>query len=81
MRVPQTISNRSRIWSRSRKQYQRSEIAPSSSAPVPSQIRCEWMRVSSQRSVRIQVAFGGTSIARSFSIARTKTSSLYWKET
>src|SRR6266699_1872476 len=55
MRVPQTISNRSRIWSRSRKQYQKSEIAPSSSADVPSQMRCEWIRFSSQRSVRIQV--------------------------
>ena len=41
--------------SRSRKQYQSIEIAPSSSAAVPSQTRCEWIRVSSQRSIRIHV--------------------------
>ena len=66
--------------SRSRKQYQSIEIAPISSAAVPSQMRCEWMRVSSQRSMRIQVAFAGGSIPSSFSIARTKTSSFCWKE-
>ena len=80
MRVPQTISNRSRICSRSRKQYQNIEIAPSSSAAVPSQTRCEWIRFSSQRQVRIQLAFAGTSSPSSFSIASTKTSSLSWKE-
>ena len=79
MRTPVTISKRSRIRSRSRKQYQNIEIAPSSSAAVPSQTRCEWIRFSSQRSVRIQVAFGGTSSASSFSIASTNTSSLFWK--
>ena len=57
MRVPVTISNRSRIWSRSRKQYQNIEIAPSSSAAVASQTRCEWIRFSSARHIRIQVAF------------------------
>ena len=80
MRTPVTSSKRSSTASRSRKQYQRSEIAPSSSAPVPSQMRCEWMRESSERSVRIQVAFGGGSTPRSFSIARTKASSLIWNE-
>jgi hypothetical protein len=55
--------------SRSRKQYQNIEIAPSSSAAVPSQTRCEWIRFSSSSSVRIQVAFGGTSMPSSFSIA------------
>ena len=81
IRVPQTISNRSRICSRSRKQYQNIEIAPSSSAEVPSQIRCEWIRFSSQRSIRIHEAFRGISRPSSFSIASTKTSSLFWKET
>ncbi len=80
MRAPQTISNRSRICSRSRKQYQNIEIAPSSSAAVPSQTRCEWIRFSSQRHVRIQAAFGGVSRPSSFSIASTKTSSLAWNE-
>ena len=47
---------------------------------MPSQMRCEWMRESSERSVRIQVAFGGGSTPRSFSIARTKASSLIWNE-
>ena len=55
--------------SRALKQYQSSEIAPSSSAPVPSQIRCEWIRFSSSSSVRIHDALGGTSISSSFSIA------------
>ena len=61
IRAPQTSSNRSRICSRSRKQYQNIEIAPSSSAAVPSQTRCEWIRFSSHRQVRIHVAFGGVS--------------------
>ena len=59
MRCPVTSSNRSRIISRSRKQYQNIEIAPSSSADVPRKTRCEWMRLSSQRSIRIHVAFVG----------------------
>ncbi len=67
--------------SRSRKQYQNIEIAPSSRAAVPSQTRCEWMRFSSHRSIRIHWAFGGGSIPRSFSMASTNTSSLFWKET
>ena len=41
-------------------------------------MRCEWIRFSSQSSIRIQVAFSGTSIASSFSTARTKTSSAFW---
>ena len=81
IRVPPAISKRSRIASRSSKQYQKSEIAPSSSADVPSHTRCEWMRFSSQRSVRIQVAFGGTSMSSSFSTAPTNTYSLFWNET
>ena len=81
MRIPVTSSDRSSTRSRSRKQYQNIEIAPSSSALVPRKTRCEWIRFSSQRSVRIQVAFGGTSSPSSFSIASTKTSSLFWKET
>ena len=81
IRVPATSSDRSRICSRSRKQYQNIEIAPSSSPDVPSQTRCEWIRFSSQSSIRIHVALRGTSISSSFSIASTKTSSLFWKET
>ena len=61
--------------------YQNIEIAPSSSAAVPSQMRCEWIRFSSQRHMRIHVAFRGISSASSFSIASTKTSSLFWYET
>ena len=76
-----TSSERSRIISRSRNAYQNIEIAPSSRAEVPSQTRCEWIRFSSQRSVRIQVAFGGVSSSRSFSTAATKTYSLFWNET
>ena len=78
MRWPVTISNRSRIISRSRKQYQNIETAPSSSADVPRKMRCEWMRLSSHSSMRIHVAFFGTSSASSFSTASTNTSSLFW---
>ncbi len=66
--------------SRSRNAYQNIEIAPISSADVPSQTRCEWIRFSSERHIRIQVAFSGVSSASSFSIASTKTSSFAWKE-
>ena len=66
--------------SRSRNAYQNIEIAPSSSADVPSQTRCEWIRFSSERHIRIQTAFSGVSRARSFSIASTNTSSFAWKE-
>ena len=48
---------------------------------MPSQTRCEWIRFSSQSSVRIHCAFGGVSRPSSFSIASTKTSSLFWNET
>jgi len=61
--------------------YQNIEIAPSSSAEVPSQTRCEWIRVSSARHMRIQVALRGTSIASSFSIARQYACSLHIIET
>ena len=64
--------------SRSRKQYQNIEIAPSSSADVPRKTRCEWMRLSSASSMRIHTAFSGVSIASSFSTASTYTSSFDW---
>ena len=67
--------------SRSRKQYQNIEIAPSSSAAVPSQTRCEWILFSSASSMRIQVAREGTSRSSIFSTARTNTSSLFWNDT
>ena len=50
-------------------------------ADVPSQTRCEWMRLSSERHIRIQVAFSGVSRPSSFSIAITKTSSFAWNAT
>jgi hypothetical protein len=81
MRAPPTISKRSRITSRSRNAYQNIEIAPSSSAEVPSQTRWEWMRFSSQSAMRIHVALRGTSRPSSCSMASTKTSSLFWNET
>ena len=81
IRVPATISKRSSVASRSSNVYQNIEIAPSSSAEVPSQTRCEWIRVSSDMHIRIQVAFCGTSISSSFSIASTNASSLTWNET
>ena len=80
MRTPVTISNRSSTMSRSRNAYQNIEIAPISSAEVPSHTRWEWMRFSSERHIRIQVAFSGVSRPSSFSIAITKTSSFAWNE-
>ena len=47
IRCPADISKRSRILSRSRKQYQSIEIAPRSSAVVPSQTRWDMIRSSS----------------------------------
>ena len=69
MRCPEDISNRSRIVSRSRKQYQNIDIAPRSSALVPSQTRCDMMRLSSRCSTRRYWARGGTSIPSSVSTA------------
>ena len=46
--------------SRSRKQYQKIEIAPRSSAVVPSHTRCEWIRFSSQWITRRYCARSGT---------------------
>jgi hypothetical protein len=81
IRVPPAISKRSRIASRSSKQYQKSEIAPSSRAEVPSQTRCEWIRFSSASAIRAHTARRGASIPRSFSMASTYRSSFAWKET
>ena len=78
IRVPPTSSKRSSTVSRALKQYQSRPIAPISSAPVPSQIRCEWIRLSSSSSVRIHTALGGTSIWRSFSTAATYAYSFAW---
>ena len=64
MRAPEDISNRSRICSRSRKQYQNIEIAPRSSAVVPSQTRWDMIRLSSMWITRRYCARGGTSRSR-----------------
>ena len=69
MRWPVDISNRSRIVSRSRKQYQNIEIAPRSSALVPSQTRWDMIRLSSMCSTRSHWARGGTSRSSSVSTA------------
>ena len=58
MRWPDEASNRSSTLSRSRKQYQKIEIAPRSSADVPSHTRCEWIRFSSQWITRRYCARG-----------------------
>ena len=64
--------------SRSRKQYQSIEIAPRSSAVVPSQTRCEWIRLSSRKIVRRYLARGGISSPTSRSTAPQKAS--IWKK-
>ena len=65
IRCPDDISNRSRILSRSRKQYQNIETAPRSSAEVPSQTKCEWIRFSSMWITRSYLARGGISSSSS----------------
>ena len=64
--------------SRSRKQYQSIEIAPRSSAVVPSQTRWEWIRLSSRKIVRRYLARGGISSPTSRSTAPQKAS--IWKK-
>src|ERR687893_650389 len=69
MRWPVDISNRSRTVSRSRKQYQNIEIAPRSSALVPSHTRWDMMRLSSMWITRRYCPRGGTSRSSSVSTA------------
>jgi len=69
MRKPEISSFMSRIVSRSRKQYMSMVEAPSSIPLVPSQTRCEEMRVSSHMITRRAFARGGTSTPSSFSTA------------
>ena len=69
MRWPEDISNRSRIASRSRKQYQNIEIAPRSSADVPSQTMWLMIRLSSRWMTRRYCARLGTSTSSSVSTA------------
>ena len=69
MRWPDDISNRSRIVSRSRKQYQNIEIAPRSSALVPSHTMWDMMRLSSMCSTRRYWPRLGTSSSSSVSTA------------
>ena len=72
MRWPDDISNRSRIVSRSRKQYQNIEIAPRSSALVPSHTMWDMMRLSSMWRTRRYWARCGTSSSSSVSTAPQK---------
>ena len=60
------------IVSRSRSAYQSIEIAPRSSAVVPSQNRCEWIRLSSRWIVRRYFARGGISSSSIVSTAPQK---------
>jgi hypothetical protein len=69
MRWPEDISKRSRIVSRSRKQYQNIEIAPRSSALVPSHTRWLMIRLSSRWMTRRYCARLGTSTPSSVSTA------------
>ena len=81
MRVPPTSSEISTVFSRSRNAYQSIEMAPISSAEVPSQIRCECSRLISARHIRIHVALRGTSMPSSRSTASTQTRPLFRYET
>ena len=69
---PEDISNRSRIFSRSRKQYQNIDMAPRSSALVPSHTRWDMIRFSSMWMTRRYCARLGTSTSSSVSTAPQK---------
>ncbi len=69
MRWPDDISNRSSSCSRSRKQYHQTEIAPRSSALVPSHTRWLMIRLSSMWITRRYCARLGTSTSSSVSTA------------
>ncbi len=69
MRWPLEYSKRSRIVSRSRKQYQNIEIAPRSSALVPSHTRWLMIRLSSRCRTRRYCARLGISQSSSVSVA------------
>ena len=69
MRWPVDISKRSRICSRSRKQYQNMEIAPRSRALVPSHTMWLMIRLSSMWITRRYWARLGTSSPISVSTA------------
>ena len=56
IRRPEVSSKMSRMYSRSRKPYSIIEIAPSSMPVVPSQTRCDEIRLSSMKSTRIVFA-------------------------
>ena len=73
IRCPEKRSKIFRISSRSRKQYSITDIAPISSACVPSHTRCEEMRCNSTSITRIYCARFGTSSPSSFSTARQYT--------
>jgi hypothetical protein len=66
----------SMIRSRSRKQYQNMETAPRSRAEVPSQTRCEWIRLSSMWITRRYFARSGISRPTSRSTQPQKASML-----
>src|SRR3972149_2791738 len=70
LRWPLTASYRSRIASRSRKQYRKTDMAPMSRAWVPSQTRWLLIRVSSVSRTRITWARSGTTPPSAFSMAR-----------
>ena len=61
MRAPLMPSKKSRIFSRSRQQYRKGELAPRSSAIEPMNIRCDARRVSSASRTRRTVARAGIS--------------------
>ena len=69
MRCPVEYSNRSRIISFSRKEYQSIDMAPRSSALVPSHTRWLMIRLSSMWITRRYWARLGTSMSSSVSVA------------
>ena len=76
IRRPVVFSKKPSTSSRSRKPKIIMVVDPRSMPLVASHMRCDDTRWSSDKSMRIQTARGGSSMPRSFSVARENTSSL-----
>ena len=76
MRRPVVFSKKPSTSSRSRKPKIIMVVDPRSMPLVASHMRCDDIRWSSDSSMRIHTARGGSSMPSSFSVAREKTSSL-----
>ncbi len=76
IRSPVVFSKKPNTISRSRKPKIIMVVDPTSMPLVANHMRCDETRCSSDKSMRIHIARGGSSTPRSFSVASENTSSL-----